>query len=88
VQNYKDENKKVGIIATDETKGEYKGGIVVSLGSREDMDAIARNLFETLRSFDDKDVSLILSESFEEKGKGIAVMNRLKKAAGFDIIKL
>jgi len=88
VQNYMDENKKVGIIATDETKDKYKGGIVVSLGRRADMDSIARNLFVTLRSFDDKDVSLILSESFEEKGKGIAIMNRLKKAAGFDIIKL
>lgn len=87
VQNYINEGKKVGIIATDETKDRYKGGIVVSLGSGKDMDCITRNLFETLRAFDDKDVSLILSEAFEEKGKGIAVMNRLKKAAGFDIIK-
>ena len=86
VQNYIDEGKKVGIIATDETKDSYKNGIVVSLGSRKDMDKITQNLFETLRAFDDKDVSLIFSEAFEEKGKGIAVMNRLIKAAGFDII--
>jgi len=88
VQNYIDENKKVGIIATDETKTQYKNGIVVSLGTRKDMESIARNLFLTLRSFDDTDVSVILSESFEEKGVGIAVMNRLKKAAGFDIMKV
>ncbi len=87
VQNYIDEGKKVGIIATDETKDRYKNGIVVSLGSRKDMDKITQNLFETLRAFDDKEVSLIFSEAFEEKGKGIAVMNRLIKAAGFDIIK-
>lgn len=87
VQNYINKGEKVGIIATDETKDRYENGIVVSLGSRADMDGITRNLFETLRSFDDKDVSLILSEAFEEKGKGIAVMNRLKKAAGFDMIK-
>lgn len=86
VQNYIDDNQNVGIIATDETKDLYNKGIVVSLGRRSNMDEIARNLFETLRSFDDKDVSLILSESFEEKGVGIAVMNRLKKAAGFDIL--
>ena len=86
VQNYIDEGKNVGIIATDETKDSYKNGIVVSLGSRKDMDKITQNLFETLRAFDDKDVSLIFSEAFEEKGKGIAVMNRLIKAAGFDII--
>jgi len=88
VQNYIDENKKVGIIATDETKTQYKNGIVVSLGTRKDMESIARNLFLTLRSFDDTDVSVILSESFEEKGVGIAIMNRLKKAAGFDIMKV
>jgi L-threonylcarbamoyladenylate synthase len=88
VQNYIDEGKKVGIIATDETKDSYKNGIVVSLGSRKDMDKITQNLFETLRAFDDKDVSLIFSEAFEEKGKGIAVMNRLTKAAGFDIISV
>jgi len=87
VQNYINEGKKVGIIATDETKDRYRGGVVVSLGSRRDMDSVTRNLFETLRSFDSEGVSLILSESFEETGKGIAVMNRLKKAAGFDIIK-
>ena len=88
VQNYIDENKRVGIIATEETKNHYKNGIVVSIGTRKNMEEIARNLFLTLRNFDDTDVSVILSESFEEKGVGIAVMNRLKKAAGFDIIKV
>ncbi len=85
VQNYIDENKVVGIMATDETKNYYGKGIVISLGSREDMISISRNLFETLRSFDDKNVDVIISEAFEETGVGVAVMNRLKKAAGFDI---
>lgn len=39
-----------------------------------------------LRAFDDKGVDVILSEAFEESGIGIAIMNRLKKACGFDII--
>lgn len=88
VQNYIDENKTVGIIATDETVNRYKGGIVKSLGSRNNLDSIAQNLFETLREFDDKEVDLILSEAFEEQDIGIAIMNRLKKSAGFDIIKV
>ncbi|QAT38972.1 L-threonylcarbamoyladenylate synthase [Clostridium sp. JN-9] len=88
VQNYIDENKVVGIMATDETIAHYKNGIVISLGSREDLSTIAKNLFETLRIFDDKNVDLILSESFEENGVGLAIMNRLKKSAGFDIINL
>ncbi|MBZ9621621.1 threonylcarbamoyl-AMP synthase [Clostridium sp. FP2] len=78
--------KKIGIMATDETKNKYPCGTVISLGSRKHLDTVGRNLFEVLRSFDAIDVDLILSEAFEEKGIGVAIMNRLKKSAGFDII--
>jgi len=79
-------NKKIGIIATDETKDKYPYGTVISLGNRKDLESVGRNLFEVLRSFDGMDIDLILSEAFEEKGIGLAIMNRLKKSAGFDII--
>lgn len=88
MQNYIDEGKKVGIMATDETKNRYTKGTVISLGSRNDMKSIGKNLFEVLRKFDDENVDIILSEAFPEKGLGVAVMNRLNKSAGFDIIKL
>lgn len=78
--------KKIGIMATDETKNKYPCGTVISLGSRKHLDTVGRNLFEVLRSFDAIDVDLILSEAFEENGIGVAIMNRLKKSAGFDII--
>ncbi len=81
-------NKKIGIIATDETKNKYPYGTVISLGSRNRLDDVGRNLFEVLRGFDAIDVDLILSEAFEEKGIGVAIMNRLKKSAGFDIIEV
>lgn len=87
VQNYIDRDKVVGIMATDETKEYYSKGVVLSLGSRKNMISVSQALFETLRSFDDKKVDVIISEAFEEKGVGVAVMNRLKKSAGFDIIK-
>ncbi|MBZ9685053.1 threonylcarbamoyl-AMP synthase [Clostridium estertheticum] len=77
--------KKIGIMATDETLDKYPCGTVISLGSRKHLDTVGRNLFEVLRSFDALDVDSILSEAFEEKGIGVAIMNRLKKSAGFDI---
>ncbi|WP_066871775.1 L-threonylcarbamoyladenylate synthase [Clostridium mediterraneense] len=86
LHNYKDEDLKVGIMATDETKDFYKDTFVISLGKRSKPETIAKSLFEALRSFDDAGVDIILSESFEEKGIGIAIMNRLKKSSGFDII--
>ena len=85
VQNYIDEKIKVGIMATDETMECYPKGEVVSLGSRKSLDSIAQNLFETLRELDDRGVDVIISEAFEEDGIGIAIMNRLNKAASFDI---
>lgn len=87
VQNYIDENMSVGIMATDETCDKYHKGIILSLGSRNNINEVGQNLFENLRKFDDLKVDIILSESFEEKGFGIAIMNRLKKSAGFDIIE-
>lgn len=87
VQNYIDD-KKVGIMATEETKNYYKRGVVVSLGSRKNPEEIAKNLFRVLRSFDDMNVEAIYSEAFEEKEIGVAIMNRLKKAAGFNIEKV
>lgn len=86
VQNYIDDGKKVGIMASNETIHRYPKGVVKSLGSRSNLSTVARNLFKTLRDFDSENIDIILSESFEEKGVGIAVMNRLKKAAGFELI--
>ncbi|ELC8442093.1 threonylcarbamoyl-AMP synthase [Clostridium perfringens] len=85
VHNYIDEDLKVGIMATDETISMYDEGIVKSLGTREDLTSVTKNLFEMLRSFDDLGVDVIITEAFEEKGLGVAIMNRLKKSCGFDI---
>lgn len=60
----------------------------MSAGSREDLRSVAQNIFEILRSLDDKNVDVILAEAFPEKGIGIAIMNRLRKSAGFDIINV
>ena len=83
-----DNGKKVGIMATDESKGKYLNGEVLSLGSRNNLSEIAKNLFETLRKFDDLKVDVIYSEAFEMDEIGTAIMNRLQKSAGFNIIKL
>ena len=62
--------------------------MIISVGSRHNLLSVSKNLFETLRIFDDNKVDVIISEAFEEKGIGLAIMNRLNKSAGFDIIKV
>lgn len=79
---------KTGVIATDETIGQYQADVKRSLGSRKNEEAIAHHLFEVLRQMDDEEVQLIFTESFAETGLGQATMNRLLKAAGHQVISL
>lgn len=78
--------KKIGIIATQETLPFYNYGLVKNVGTRENEKTIARNLYRVLREFDQEDVQVIYSESFAMQGIGKAIMNRLEKAAGHQII--
>lgn len=78
--------KKVGIIGTDETIDRYPEGEVVSIGARSDEYAIAKHLYKLLRDFDEKEVDIIYSESFATPRIGQAIMNRLLKAAGHQVI--
>lgn len=82
------QGKKVGIIGTDETAANYKAGEVLSIGARDDEEAIAKHLYRILREFDDMDVDQIYSESFATQGIGQAIMNRLLKAAGHQVINV
>lgn len=88
VHNYINEGKRVGILASKENEDKYDKGSIIVLGSVSDLSEVARNLFEALRKFDDMKMDFIIAESFKEEGVGIAIMNRLKKAAGYDIINV
>jgi len=77
----------VGVLATDETVEQYKAGVVKSLGSRSDFMVIAKNLFRLLREFDLEGVDVIIAEGIPAEGLGLAVMNRLRKASGYNIVK-
>lgn len=76
---------KVGIIASDETFAKYPADVTVSIGSRTDGLTISKNLYRILREFDEKAVDYILGETFEETAFGMAIMNRLLKAAGYQV---
>jgi L-threonylcarbamoyladenylate synthase len=81
------QGKKVGILATDESKSRYSANVVKSLGSRGSSIIAAKNLFRLLREFDYEKVDIIIAEGIPLIGLGLAIMNRLRKAAGFKIVK-
>lgn len=87
VSEQKAVGKKAAVIATDETKAGYCCDIVESIGTRSDEQTIAHNLYDILRRMDEHDVDFIYSESFSSGLLGQAIMNRLLKAAGHQVIE-
>lgn len=80
-------NEKIAVLATDETIDGYEGAhFITSLGSRENLEEIASNLFEDLRKCDDEKVDMIYVEGFELRGLGVSIMNRLLKACSGRVV--
>ena len=75
-----------GVICFDEYAPLFAGHIVHRLGSVDDKLAQAQHVFDALRTFDDTDVPEICAQCPDESGLGLAVSNRLKKAAGFHVV--
>lgn len=88
MHEYMVEGKRVGVLSTAESRGAYPAHVVLEVGSRVQPKAVASALFSTLRAFDEHGVDVILAEGIPEEGLGLAVMNRLHKAAGGRVIRV
>jgi len=87
VAYYLKRGSRVGVLCTAETAGSYRADVVKSLGSRSDLGSVARSLFALLREFDFEGVDIIVAEGVPLEGLGLAVMNRLRRASGYKIVK-
>ena len=77
-----------GVLCFDEYKNMFPNCIVECFGSKDDLGAQAREVFDRLRAFDDTSVTQIWAQCPSDEGLGLAVANRIKKAAGFSIIEV
>lgn len=75
-----------GVICFTEYQEQFPGCTVRSIGPAGDRGEQARRVFDALRSFDGTSVTAIFAQCPGEEGLGLAVANRLKKAAGFQIV--
>jgi L-threonylcarbamoyladenylate synthase len=87
VDEKRGQGMKVGILTTEDAKGDFQADVVLACGQREKLETVASSLYETLRAFNETDIDIIFSEQFPEQGVGQAIMNRLNKAAGHRIIR-
>jgi len=68
------EGRKARVITAQDLGGSHK--------------AIAANLFNMLRQCDEMGLEEVFVEAVNEEGLGVAIMNRLKKAASYNIIEV
>lgn len=68
---------------------EYIKGKSISYGRENDLESQARKLFESLRLIDKmKSINLVYARCPDVNGVGLAVYNRLIRAAGFEVIDI
>ena len=81
-----------GIICFDEFMALFTGQSVtrpvMDLGPSGDKEEQARHIFDALRQFDHTDVPAIWAQCPDASGIGLAIANRLNKAAGFHIVEV
>ena len=77
-----------GVLCFDEYGDNFPTCVVERFGSQNDLAAQAREVFDRLRAFDDTDVQQIWAQCPSDEGLGLAVANRIKKAAGFHVIEV
>ena len=80
---------RLAVLAHSDTLAGLGGpGTLLDLGPRSSPEIAARRLFSFLRDCDKQRVDEILAEGGREDGLGLAIMNRLGKAAGGKIIRV
>ncbi|MBE5800928.1 MAG: threonylcarbamoyl-AMP synthase [Clostridiales bacterium] len=76
----------VRVFAFEEHLSAYPGMETASIGRLSEPETIARQLFAVLRQADADGVEVLFSEVLPPEGIGLAVMNRLSRAAAFRVI--
>ena len=82
------DGKTVGFLVSQEVGAHFPKDDMYIWGRRGDKVALANQLYTGLLSFDTDKVDLILAEGVDGDGLGMAIMNRMKKAAGGNVIIL
>ena len=80
--------EQTGVMCFDEYRDCFPGCVVECFGSENDLGTQAREVFDRLRAFDDTGVQQIWAQCPSDEGLGLAVANRIKKAAGFSVVEV
>ncbi|MCZ8514808.1 L-threonylcarbamoyladenylate synthase [Paenibacillus filicis] len=79
--------ERTGVLTYGEHAAAYRADRVVACGRLSDLESVAQGLYAALREFDEAGIGFIAAEACPEDGLGAAIMNRLRKAAGGNILE-
>jgi L-threonylcarbamoyladenylate synthase len=90
VQRRRERGEYVGVLAADEDVATFEGSgaLVQTLGNAAAPEQVAAALFAGLRALEEAHVHVILCRNFDEYGLGLAIRDRLLKAAGGKVFRL
>lgn len=77
---------KVGVLASDATANHLTPQNRLVTYSWDSKAELGQELYEYLRRFDAEEVDLIIAQAVTEEDLGLAIMNRMRKAAGQNIL--
>lgn len=77
-------NKRTGVMSISNT--EYDTDLIINVGNNNK--EYAKNMFRSLREFDENKIDVVFAEFCYDEGFGLAVKNRLYKSAGNKVIKV
>ena len=76
------------ILSSTENKSFYGDNLVIDIGSRFDLNEIAKNIFTTLRKVDNFSPDIVIIEGVAQEGLGLAIMNRLIRACEYNYVEV
>ena len=76
-------NREPVILCSNKYAGDFLGLNIIPISQEDDAKETAKNLFDALRRADELNADTVYFEEIDQVGMGLAVMNRILKAAGF-----
>ena len=80
--------KNCCVLCYDEESPALSGGTLIPIGAREDLAAQAKRLFAALREADATDAEIIYAHLPPMQGLGLALYNRMIRAAAHTVLKI
>lgn len=76
------------ILSSTENKNCYGSNLVIDIGSKFDLNEIAKNIFTDLRKVDSFNPDIVIIEGVTQEGVGLAIMNRLIRACEYNYVEV